>query len=372
VIIPKIGAFVANYRSAYVDAQQNIIYPPQKTIAFNRQLNKSDGLLTAYVSEQKQVSYSAAEQIVGQWANEVLLSLDRHKSYIINNIGRLYKDLYNNILFEPFNQCTFLLDTYGLPSVDIEPVARLKATSNLVSKPETEKAVIDINKTKRRRIKLALAAIIPLLLVSILGLALLISQTQSNTGKFDAASIIPSIKQLFTVDVEQPVNIEQPAVVEQSAVVEQPAIDSPQSTIVEPPTVSSQATIVVEPSAVNHQQATVAAQPSVATQPAAVAVAPKTATETTTETITETKKLADGMPANAFISVGSFRSEQNADAMVNMATFNGYIAIKTNANSSGFYTVLVASNKNRIKEDLQAIKNELNKGAYIFCQNCSH
>ncbi len=58
VILPSFGGFISNYKSALLSADGRSIIPPTKAISFNKNLNKSDGLLINYVAEQNDITYA--------------------------------------------------------------------------------------------------------------------------------------------------------------------------------------------------------------------------------------------------------------------------------------------------------------------------
>ena len=89
VIIPGLGAFLGNYNPAEIHLAENKIYPPGKTIAFNRTLKVNDGLLINALSQHSGVSYLMAEKLVNAFSKECQDSLLINKSVIIKNIGKL-------------------------------------------------------------------------------------------------------------------------------------------------------------------------------------------------------------------------------------------------------------------------------------------
>mgnify|MGYP006299101073 CR=1 FL=1 len=60
VIVPELGGFVAEFRSAVIDDQREMIYPPSKSLAFNNALRRNDGLLVNYIAHKRELTYEAA------------------------------------------------------------------------------------------------------------------------------------------------------------------------------------------------------------------------------------------------------------------------------------------------------------------------
>lgn len=352
VIVPKVGAFLANYKSAFVDMHQNIILPPQKTIAFNKQLNKSDGLLAAFVSEQKMISYTAAEQLVNQFGDEILFSLEKHKSFIFSGIGRLYKDASDNILFESFGQENFLIENYGLLPVAIEPISRLK--SEAVIEPIVPTVAVDEKQVsvsnKKSGIRWVLPVIIPFLLITIIGFFVMFSQFNPQFSKFDLASLVPNVKQLFEQKNQQ--NILK--------------TEYPKATI---PTQKDTTHLVVK---ANIDSVLINTSTSVAVDTITPIKKEVVQTEKPVEVKEPEKKpivLENGKVANAFICVGSFKNESNAKEMQKMIDFLGLQSV---VSKTKLHQVLVATSTARAGEDLATLKEEIAPDAYIYCQNCNY
>ena len=58
VIVPGLGGFVANYKSATIQPVQNTFSPPSKGISFNKNLNNNDGLLANFIAQEETVSFA--------------------------------------------------------------------------------------------------------------------------------------------------------------------------------------------------------------------------------------------------------------------------------------------------------------------------
>ena len=58
VIIPNLGGFVAQYKSAALDEVTGFFSPPSKQILFNINLKNNDGLLANEIAQRKQITYN--------------------------------------------------------------------------------------------------------------------------------------------------------------------------------------------------------------------------------------------------------------------------------------------------------------------------
>ncbi len=126
VIIPNFGAFIGNYNPAEIRLQQHTILPPNKLIAFNRSLQYNDGLLINAVSQNLSVSYVKAEMKVIDFIKQCNAALAQHKSLIFNDIGKLTTDAENNIQFQPYYSKNYLPESFGLHTLSLQPIERLK------------------------------------------------------------------------------------------------------------------------------------------------------------------------------------------------------------------------------------------------------
>ncbi len=126
VIIPDFGGFVCNYKPAEIHPVLNSISPPSKAIAFNKNLQSSDGLLVNYIAQRKFVSFEMATALVSGWvagSNALLKAGDR---ITLTKIGELFTDIESNIQFTQNAEQNFLRTSYGLKTFYAEPVIHAK------------------------------------------------------------------------------------------------------------------------------------------------------------------------------------------------------------------------------------------------------
>ncbi|MBP7243847.1 MAG: SPOR domain-containing protein, partial [Bacteroidia bacterium] len=71
VIIPGLGGFVANSRSAFLNPAQHTFSPPVRRIAFNASLRTNDGLLANYVSRREGITYGDAVTKIKYFVEDV-------------------------------------------------------------------------------------------------------------------------------------------------------------------------------------------------------------------------------------------------------------------------------------------------------------
>lgn len=109
VVVPGLGAFLAQSEPAMVDNSRNLIMPPSRQIGFNGILRHDDGLLTASIARREKISYESAATLV---ANEVAMIQSRLSSSgfaIIPRLGRLTRS-GRSLDYEPADEITGLVN----------------------------------------------------------------------------------------------------------------------------------------------------------------------------------------------------------------------------------------------------------------------
>lgn len=126
VIIPNFGAIIANYQAAEIRLYDNKVIPPTKVLAFNKVLQTSDGILVNAVMHFFEISYQEAEEKVADFSKECQQTLEVNNSLILKEIGKIYFDDEKRVQFQPFPNKNYLLNSFGLTELSIEPIQRLK------------------------------------------------------------------------------------------------------------------------------------------------------------------------------------------------------------------------------------------------------
>jgi len=129
VIVPSLGGFITNYRSAQIHPVSHTFLPPSKTIRFNVKLQKSDGLLCNYIADCEGISFEDAQKRVAHFSNQIENNLTHKKEAQINGVGLLTKESNGLISFEPDQSVNYLSDAFGLQ--EIQSPAILRKTKKL-------------------------------------------------------------------------------------------------------------------------------------------------------------------------------------------------------------------------------------------------
>lgn len=114
VILPGFGAFITQQHSARIDHSSNEFFPPKKTVSFNRQLVKNDGLLANYIVEAEKVSYLEALETISRYVQDMETILEETRKINFENIGSFRLTENDKLQFEPAEQNNFLKEAFGL------------------------------------------------------------------------------------------------------------------------------------------------------------------------------------------------------------------------------------------------------------------
>ncbi len=188
VIVAGFGGFVSRSMPANIANDGGIIFPPSKSILFNKNLTNNDGLLVNYLIEKDHLNYSQAVDAVHAFVANCKQELEQAKRLEFGALGFFYFDTEKNIQFEAKDDLNFLQESFGLPTLKIYPVVKeistIKPTKELVDK----KVVLDTkpNKTKKYLRVAALSLIAPILIASAW-----FSINQTQNGKHFLASLNP-------------------------------------------------------------------------------------------------------------------------------------------------------------------------------------
>ena len=193
VILPGFGGFVANYKSARIDENQQLVFPPSKDIGFNRNLNQNDGLLINHLAKAENLKYVEAEKSIRFFIEDLKVRIQRGENVELNNIGSFYADRKQNLQFEPADQQNYLADSFGLEQFDLP---------SILPKTDLQKPVVTLtnNGTKRiasnKRFWYVGAAAVGLLVVSLLPM----SSDDSSFLSKASIGLLDSNKKVNSVD----------------------------------------------------------------------------------------------------------------------------------------------------------------------------
>lgn len=163
VIIPGFGGFVTHYSPSKIHPINHSFYPPSRNILFNSKLDRDDGLLIDYISDQQSLNYAEAKLLVENYAKETLSKLLSGGIARFKNVGNLHRDVEGKLLFSPDESVNYLEESFGLPTFISPPILRKSAHKQLDTKFIDRKPVSSQEK-QRRKLYWAYAAVVPVLM----------------------------------------------------------------------------------------------------------------------------------------------------------------------------------------------------------------
>lgn len=144
VIIPGFGGFVGNFKSTDFDESRLLLSPTRKKVAFNESLIENDGLLINALQTKKNISYEQAEKEVALFASFLKDRLAKYKNYEFKNLGSLYLNKEDRLIFVAYDGANFHKKSFGLSEVKIKKLPTQEAVkpAPVVKAPPTEKTKI--------------------------------------------------------------------------------------------------------------------------------------------------------------------------------------------------------------------------------------
>ena len=289
VIIPGFGGFIGNFVPARIDHPNHTFYPPSKSLLFNRNLVKNDGLLAHAIAAGQGISYADSCRAIEEFAAGCREQLTSGRALIFPGIGELHPAEEGTLRFEQETASNLFAGAFGLTPVVTPPVS--VTLSVLPGQAKGSSAMRPGSKLPGILRRAAILAL-PLGIAALVGLTQFDRMTQ-NHG--DAAGILESVISGFS---SSSLSGKKEAIV-----VASPAPARPATTIKTPP-----ATRQVSP-------------------------------ETTTA-----KTVAPDGEANRFaIIVGAFRIEENARKLAGNLRESGHEARIFDRSATGLYRVAIGA-----------------------------
>jgi cell division septation protein DedD len=328
VIIPNFGGMVAQPVAASVNLSQHIFYAPKKQLAFNRNLDKSDGLLVNHVALNMNISYSEASNWVEGEVKKWKSILAESGKLNMAEVGQFKLDKDQNIQFEPASFVNYQIESFGFTSFHVSPVNPPKPEPIYKVKDKPKFVKTKVEKTKEP-FKINFKKILPYAVALPLLAAMIYVPTQTSllkNTKVYYSNLVPfSASQ--DIKYSERISVALPAL---------PAVEAS--------------------AAVNS-----------AVQATAETSTNKVVSEPVIEHEVKTEKLIS-KAGKVHLIVGAFSSEDLANSLISELNAKGFHAYLQGRNSTGLYRVSCNSFTN--KSDATIAKAELpsEMGAWILAE----
>ena len=163
VIIPNLGGFVGNNKSAILNESSGTIYPPSKEILFNKNLTTNDGLLISHIAIKESISSNQAKEVAEEYVKNINEKLKKIRTFRIEKVGLLSVGIDGNILFLQDSFTNYNLNSFGLKSEKTKKVDKIEKQIDAIIQPIT-------TKTGRRKVWRAAAILLPIIGLSLISI----------------------------------------------------------------------------------------------------------------------------------------------------------------------------------------------------------
>jgi cell division protein FtsN len=318
VIVPGLGAFIAQATSADIHPITHKFTAPGRTLGFNAQIKVNDGLLAAEISRNENVSFQEATNTIEEFVKTFNSTLALYKHYNLSEIGRFFYNVEGKLEFEPDYRVNFSSDSFGLTDFTFKPIERNtfdmnQPTKHRTAKDQTSKEEPSTVGEKKKTTTFAKVLFVLMPLLVLVGAAGFVRYSQNQDISMGGVNIFESLglkKEAVTVT-------------DTAATAEVLVKDTLTYTTEETP---------VEALAQTEE----------------VPVMEEVVVETKTTANTSAKKVQNIAPGEVvsgtfYVIIGSFKNESNADKLYSKLTDSGKQVVKLPVDANGFYKVAVGS-----------------------------
>ena len=215
VILPGFGAFVLQYKPAFLDTDTNLLAPPSKIVSFDPSIKNNDGILANYISEKEKISFFDACSKILTFVEDTNKKLESGNSLTMKSIGEFSKTADNTLLFTADTSINYYLEVFGMGNIAASPLGK----TNVSTTPQQSDAAITIPVQKKRHfLKAAIWTLSILIILGGSGVALFIlkpeliqnlkiSELLNLSDKKGTSEIKITPKVQDTTEVQKPVSI---------------------------------------------------------------------------------------------------------------------------------------------------------------------
>ena len=119
VMLPGLGGFVCNPRSAWYDEAKRQIVPPSRDVLFNPRLTTNDGVVANELMAKHGLAYGEALKAVESLVDHVLAGLDKGETVEMPGLGKLYREEDQQLRFMADVEFEQMLQSFGHASIPL-------------------------------------------------------------------------------------------------------------------------------------------------------------------------------------------------------------------------------------------------------------
>lgn len=102
VVLPKWGAFIADYQSACYDESLGLMYPPMRELSFSASVDYNDGVLASSIARKEAIPFAQASRIVEDELSSMKHQLALDGEISLGKVGRFIRQGDGaSVIFEP-------------------------------------------------------------------------------------------------------------------------------------------------------------------------------------------------------------------------------------------------------------------------------
>lgn len=155
VIVPNLGAFILNDKSAEVNTLTNYASPKNRIVSFNSQILNNDGLLANHIKLKLGISYEDAVRKITTFVSDFKKKLSKQRNLSFDQIGTFYMTNEDKIIFVPNHLSNFSMKSFGLPKIKLESHIHAKNVEpvKVESKTKPQNKTYQVSAKKQETIK---------------------------------------------------------------------------------------------------------------------------------------------------------------------------------------------------------------------------
>ena len=138
VVVPGLGAFVKKPVSAKVNPVANHFAMPSSEITFDANLREDNDLVVNYIAEKNDIPDDEAPRLLAMFVSDCFSTLKQGKKVPLKQIGTLYYDWADDLVFEQDKTLNYNADAFGLCDFTPEPVLRSKTKDEIKAEIEQQ------------------------------------------------------------------------------------------------------------------------------------------------------------------------------------------------------------------------------------------
>lgn len=131
VVIPDFGALITRKKPSWYSEEQEKFFPPACELAFNKNINKDDGLLAHHMSILLNIPFAEARETIRSKVKEIEFSLLHSGEVTFGSLGRFVLQGEGSIVFTPSSDFFTRPGYYGFPVLNVTQLDEYKKRTQI-------------------------------------------------------------------------------------------------------------------------------------------------------------------------------------------------------------------------------------------------